>query len=68
MAQQLRFVRQWSVFGKTFQKSMKELMAAGLAFVVLLLAYAQLGFLVSTCSPRLTWRGAGCEQGLPRIV
>uniref|UniRef100_A0A8C3V3F9 Polycystin 1, transient receptor potential channel interacting n=1 Tax=Catharus ustulatus TaxID=91951 RepID=A0A8C3V3F9_CATUS len=44
-AQQLRFVRQWSVFGKTFQKSMKELMAAGVAFALLLLAYAQLGFL-----------------------
>lgn len=56
------------MFGKTFQKSMKELMAAGLAFVVLLLAYAQLGFLVSTCSPQLAWWGAGCEQGLPRVV
>ncbi|XP_047921942.2 polycystin-1 [Anser cygnoides] len=49
-AQQLRFVRQWSVFGKTFQKSMKELTAAGLAFVVLLLAYAQLGFLLFSSS------------------
>uniref|UniRef100_A0A8C5UCL9 Polycystin 1, transient receptor potential channel interacting n=1 Tax=Malurus cyaneus samueli TaxID=2593467 RepID=A0A8C5UCL9_9PASS len=47
-AQQLRFVRQWSVFGKTFQKSLKELMAAGVAFTLLLLAYAQLGFLVMT--------------------
>lgn len=56
------------MFGKTFQKSMKELTAAGLAFVVLLLAYAQLGFLVSACSPRLSWRGAGCKQGLPRVV
>uniref|UniRef100_A0A8C0AU83 Polycystin 1, transient receptor potential channel interacting n=1 Tax=Buteo japonicus TaxID=224669 RepID=A0A8C0AU83_9AVES len=52
-AQQLRFVRQWSVFGKTFQKSAKELTAAGLAFAVLILAYAQLGFLVTTCRPRL---------------
>uniref|UniRef100_A0A8D2QA56 Polycystin 1, transient receptor potential channel interacting n=1 Tax=Zonotrichia albicollis TaxID=44394 RepID=A0A8D2QA56_ZONAL len=53
-AQQLRFVRQWSVFGKTFQKSVKELMAAGVAFALLLLAYAQLGFLVSTLVPLLT--------------
>ncbi|XP_019368289.1 PREDICTED: LOW QUALITY PROTEIN: polycystin-1 [Gavialis gangeticus] len=50
-AQQLRFVRQWSVFGKTLQKSAKELAAAGLAFGVLTLAYAQLGFLLfSSCS------------------
>ncbi|NXL82188.1 PKD1 protein, partial [Leptocoma aspasia] len=49
-AQQLRFVRQWSVFGKTFQKSMKELLAAGLAFALLLLAYAQLGFLLFSSS------------------
>ncbi|XP_041257327.1 polycystin-1 isoform X1 [Onychostruthus taczanowskii] len=49
-AQQLRFVRQWSVFGKTFQKSMKELLAAGVAFALLLLAYAQLGFLLFSSS------------------
>ncbi|NXM65438.1 PKD1 protein, partial [Serilophus lunatus] len=49
-AQQLRFVRQWSVFGKTFQKSAKELMAAGVAFTLLLLAYAQLGFLLFSSS------------------
>uniref|UniRef100_A0A452IQ37 Uncharacterized protein n=1 Tax=Gopherus agassizii TaxID=38772 RepID=A0A452IQ37_9SAUR len=50
-AQQLRFVRQWSVFGKTLRKSMKELAAAGLAFALLVLAYTQLGFLLfSSCS------------------
>ncbi|XP_064529477.1 polycystin-1 isoform X2 [Pseudopipra pipra] len=49
-AQQLRFVRQWSVFGKTFQKSAKELTAAGVAFALLLLAYAQLGFLLFSSS------------------
>ncbi|KAM6379160.1 polycystin-1 isoform 1-T1 [Pluvialis apricaria] len=49
-AQQLRFVRQWSVFGKTFQKSAKELTAAALAFTVLILAYAQLGFLLFSSS------------------
>uniref|UniRef100_A0A8C8S7J6 Polycystin 1, transient receptor potential channel interacting n=1 Tax=Pelusios castaneus TaxID=367368 RepID=A0A8C8S7J6_9SAUR len=47
-AQQLRFVRQWSVFGKTLRKSTKELAAAGLAFALIALAYAQLGFLVNT--------------------
>ncbi|NWU96861.1 PKD1 protein, partial [Upupa epops] len=49
-AQQLRFVRQWSVFGKTLQKSLKELVAAGLAFAVLVVAYAQLGFLLFSSS------------------
>ncbi|NWX91633.1 PKD1 protein, partial [Nothoprocta pentlandii] len=49
-AQQLRFVRQWSMFGKTIQKSAKELAAAGLAFAVLILAYAQLGFLLFSSS------------------
>ncbi|NXH14483.1 PKD1 protein, partial [Bucco capensis] len=49
-AQQLRFVRQWSVFGKTFQKSAKELAAAGLLFTILILAYAQLGFLLFSSS------------------
>ncbi|XP_027753038.1 polycystin-1 isoform X2 [Empidonax traillii] len=49
-ARQLRFVRQWSVFGKTFQKSAKELVAAGMAFALLLLAYAQLGFLLFSSS------------------
>ncbi|PKU34319.1 polycystihypothetical protein [Limosa lapponica baueri] len=66
-AQQLRFVRQWSVFGKTFQKSAKELTAAGLAFAVLILAYAQLGFLVTTCCPLLalksSWLSARAAQG-----
>lgn len=53
------------MFGKTLQKSVKELTAAGLAFAVLLLAYAQLGFLVCTCrhpAPHLAER----LGGLPR--
>ncbi|XP_053221798.1 polycystin-1 isoform X2 [Podarcis raffonei] len=45
-SQQLRFIRQWSTFGKTLQRSTKELFAAGLAFTILTLAYAQLGFLL----------------------
>lgn len=58
------------MFGKTFQKSAKELTAAGLAFAVLILAYAQLGFLVTTCCPRLAlqsgWLSARAAQG--RVV
>lgn len=55
------------MFGKTFQKSAKELTAAGLAFTVLILAYAQLGFLVTTCCPRVVlqrgWLSARAAQG-----
>lgn len=55
------------MFGKTFQKSAKELTAAALAFTVLILAYAQLGFLVTTCCPHLTlqsgWSSARAAQG-----
>uniref|UniRef100_A0A8D0FRZ2 Polycystin 1, transient receptor potential channel interacting n=1 Tax=Strix occidentalis caurina TaxID=311401 RepID=A0A8D0FRZ2_STROC len=67
-AQQLRFVRQWSVFGKTFQKSAKELTAAGLAFAVLILAYAQLGFLVSACCPPSPHQCLGLSEGCPGSV
>ncbi|XP_053131913.1 polycystin-1 isoform X2 [Hemicordylus capensis] len=49
-SQQLRFVRQWSTFGKTLQRSAKELLATGLGFAVLTLAYAQLGFLLFSSS------------------
>ncbi|XP_048348686.1 polycystin-1 [Sphaerodactylus townsendi] len=50
-SQQLRFIRQWSMFGRTLQRSAKELFAAGLAFGILTVAYAQLGFLLfSSCS------------------
>ncbi|XP_007438791.3 polycystin-1, partial [Python bivittatus] len=45
-SQQLRFIRQWSTFGKALQKSAKELLGTGLAFVILTLAYAQLGYLL----------------------
>uniref|UniRef100_A0A6I8N4K5 Polycystin 1, transient receptor potential channel interacting n=1 Tax=Ornithorhynchus anatinus TaxID=9258 RepID=A0A6I8N4K5_ORNAN len=50
-AQQLRFVRQWAVFGKALGRSLRELLAAGAALGVLAAAYAQLGFLLfSSCS------------------
>ncbi|XP_066496885.1 polycystin-1 isoform X2 [Tiliqua scincoides] len=45
-SQQLRFIRQWSTFGKTLQRSAKELFGAALVFSILTLAYAQLGFLL----------------------
>ncbi|XP_072838441.2 polycystin-1 [Pogona vitticeps] len=45
-SQQLRFIRQWSTFGKTLQRSAKELMATAFTFAILTLAYAQLGFLL----------------------
>ncbi|TKC51471.1 hypothetical protein EI555_020009 [Monodon monoceros] len=49
-AQQLRFVRQWSVFGKTLCRALPELVGAALGLVVLAVAYAQLAvLLVSSC-------------------
>ncbi|XP_047694072.1 polycystin-1 isoform X1 [Prionailurus viverrinus] len=49
-AQQLRFVRQWSVFGKTLYRALPELVGAALGLVVLAVAYAQLAILlVASC-------------------
>ncbi|XP_048465647.1 polycystin-1 [Rhincodon typus] len=45
-ARQLRFIRKWSIFGKTLYNSAKELMAVGATLVGLVLAYAQIGYLV----------------------
>nr|XP_032640978.1 polycystin-1-like isoform X3 [Chelonoidis abingdonii] len=45
IVQQLRFVRRWSAFGKTFQHALQELVAAMLIFLLLLLVYAQCGYL-----------------------
>ncbi|XP_072337691.1 polycystin-1 isoform X1 [Scyliorhinus torazame] len=45
-ARQLRFIRRWSIFGKTLYNSAKELMAIGAASVGLVLAYTQIGYLV----------------------
>ncbi|XP_055507888.1 polycystin-1, partial [Leucoraja erinacea] len=44
-ARQLRFVRRWSIFGKTLHNSGKELFAVVVASAGLLLAYTQLGYL-----------------------
>uniref|UniRef100_A0A8C3SV84 Polycystin 1, transient receptor potential channel interacting n=1 Tax=Chelydra serpentina TaxID=8475 RepID=A0A8C3SV84_CHESE len=46
IVRQLRFVRRWSAFGKTFQHALGELAAATLLFLLLLLVYAQCGYLV----------------------
>lgn len=48
-AQQLRFVRQWSVFGKTLCRALPELMGATLGLVLLGVAYAQMAILVGWC-------------------
>ncbi|XP_037013155.2 polycystin-1 isoform X2 [Artibeus jamaicensis] len=49
-AQQLRFVRQWSVFGKTLCRALPELLGAALGLMALAVAYAQLAILlVSSC-------------------
>ncbi|XP_054445386.1 polycystin-1 isoform X1 [Pteronotus mesoamericanus] len=49
-AQQLRFVRQWSVFGKTLCRALPELLGAALGLMALAVAYAQLAvLLVSSC-------------------
>ncbi|XP_056391560.1 polycystin-1 isoform X2 [Hyla sarda] len=50
VAQQLRFIREWSVFGKTLSMSMKELCAAAGATLGLVLVYAQVGFLLFSSS------------------
>ncbi|XP_029413572.1 polycystin-1 isoform X2 [Nannospalax galili] len=49
-AQQLRFVRQWSVFGKTLCRALPELMGATLGLVVLGVAYAQVAVLLISFS------------------
>ncbi|XP_030390199.1 polycystin-1-like isoform X4 [Gopherus evgoodei] len=45
IVRQLRFVRRWSAFGKTFQHALRDLVAAMLIFLLLLLVYAQCGYL-----------------------
>ncbi|XP_043567133.1 polycystin-1 isoform X1 [Chiloscyllium plagiosum] len=45
-ARQLRFIRKWSIFGKTLYNSAKELMVIGATLVGLALVYAQIGYLV----------------------
>lgn len=49
-AQQLRFIREWSMFGKTLSLSIRELCAAAGTVLGLLLVYAQLGFLLFSSS------------------
>ncbi|XP_060127847.1 polycystin-1 isoform X6 [Zootoca vivipara] len=46
MVQQLRFVRRWSVFGKTFQHALRELVAIKIIFLLFLLICAKCGCLV----------------------
>ncbi|KAG2456195.1 polycystin-1-like isoform X2 [Polypterus senegalus] len=45
-ARQLRFLREWSVLGKTVWHSARELAGAAVAFTLVLLSFAQLGYLM----------------------
>ncbi|XP_054832282.1 polycystin-1-like [Eublepharis macularius] len=45
--QQLRFIRRWSVFGKTFQHALRDLVATTFLFLLFLLICAQCGCLTS---------------------
>ncbi|KAG5854076.1 hypothetical protein ANANG_G00033690 [Anguilla anguilla] len=67
-AQQLRFLREWAVFGRALRRSAGELLAAAAALLVLLLAYSHAGHLLfhsvldgygSVGSACLTLLGAG---------
>ncbi|CAH2307448.1 polycystin-1 [Pelobates cultripes] len=49
-SQQLRFIREWSIFGKTISISAMELCAASGAVLGLLLVYTQVGFLLFSSS------------------
>ncbi|KAM8960057.1 polycystin-1 [Pelodytes ibericus] len=49
-AHQLRFIREWSVFGKTLSLSARELGAASIVVLGLLMMYAQLGVLLFSSS------------------
>ncbi|KAM4632478.1 polycystin-1 [Discoglossus pictus] len=49
-AHQMRFIREWSVFGRTLSLSARELCAASGAVLGLVIAYAQLGFLLFSSS------------------
>ncbi|KAM6155639.1 polycystin-1 [Rhynchocyon petersi] len=49
-AQQLRFVRQWSVFGKTLCRALPELAGAAVALLLLAGAYTQLAILLVSSS------------------
>uniref|UniRef100_K7FA56 Polycystin 1, transient receptor potential channel interacting n=1 Tax=Pelodiscus sinensis TaxID=13735 RepID=K7FA56_PELSI len=50
VVRQLRFVRRWSVFGKTFQHALGDLASATLLFLLLLFVYAQCGTLVGSAA------------------
>ncbi|KAG7491421.1 hypothetical protein MATL_G00003380 [Megalops atlanticus] len=60
---QLRFLREWAVFGRTLRRSAWELTAGAVALLVLLLAYSHAGHLTrSPASPEHLHRGPGGEQ------
>lgn len=46
-AHQLRFLREWAVFGRTLRRSVWEIVSVALALLLLLMAYSHTGYLVS---------------------
>lgn len=51
VSHQLRFLREWAVFGRALRHSGRELLAAALALLLLLLAFAHAGHLVRPLLP-----------------
>ncbi|KAF7689316.1 hypothetical protein HF521_012669 [Silurus meridionalis] len=49
VAHQLRFLREWAVFGRTLRRSVREIMSVALALLLLLLAYSHTGYLLFHC-------------------
>ncbi|XP_029456465.1 polycystin-1-like isoform X2 [Rhinatrema bivittatum] len=60
IVRQLRFVRRWSAFEKTFQHAMGDLLAATCLFFFLILIYAQCGYLVFSATVE-EFRTVGCS-------
>uniref|UniRef100_A0A8C9TI26 Polycystic kidney disease 1a n=1 Tax=Scleropages formosus TaxID=113540 RepID=A0A8C9TI26_SCLFO len=66
---QLRFLREWAVFGRTLQRSAWELLAGAVVLLVLLLAYSHAGYLVASLSllglgqGLLAWHPVGSGPG-----
>ncbi|KAF5895661.1 polycystin-1, partial [Clarias magur] len=45
-AHQLRFLREWAVFGRTLRRSVREIVSVALALLLLLLTYSHTGYLL----------------------
>ena len=49
VVKQLRFIKFMHIYEKTISTAVGQLLAVGLIFIILLLIYAQVGYLVSYC-------------------